>query len=79
MGEVEATDGISGQLPKKEDLNVEGLDLTDEQLDQLFALDPKAWAAEADLTEEYFAQFGDKLPDEMKHQLTELRGRIAKA
>jgi len=79
LGEVEAVDAISGRLPKREDLDLEGLDLTDEQLDQLFALDPKAWGAEADLTEEYFALFGDRLPEELTHQLGLLRERIAKA
>jgi phosphoenolpyruvate carboxykinase (GTP) len=79
MGEVEAVDGISGRLPKREDLNLEGLDVTEQQLDQLFALDPKAWGAEADLTEEYFALFGDKLPEELTRQLAALRERIAQA
>ncbi len=79
LGEVEAVDGISGRLPKREDLDLEGLDLTDEQLDQIFALDPKAWGAEADLTEEYFALFGERLPEELTHQLGLLRERIAKA
>jgi phosphoenolpyruvate carboxykinase (GTP) len=79
LGEVEAIPGITGQLPLRQDLNLEGLDLTDEQLDQLFALDPKAWGAEADLTEEYFALFGDKLPAELSNQLASLRERIASA
>jgi len=79
LGEADAVPAISGQLPKREDLTLDGLDLTEDQLDQLFALDPKAWGAEADLTEEYFAQFGEKLPAEMTHQLAELRGRIAQA
>ena len=78
-GEVEAVDAISGRLPKKEDLNLEGLDLSDDTFEKLFALDPKAWAAEADLTEEYFAQFGDKLPAELTEQLGKLRERIAAA
>ena len=79
LGEVEAVDGISGRLPKREDLNLDGLDVTEQQLDQLFALDPKAWGAEADLTEEYFALFGEKLPAELTRQLEALRGRIAEA
>ena len=78
-GEVDATDAISGRLPKLEDLNVDGLDLAEGQLDALFALDPEAWAKEADLTEEYFAQFGDKVPQELHDQLAALRERIAKA
>ena len=79
VGEVDAEPGISGQLPKREDLNLDGLDLSDDQLDQLFALDPKAWGAEADLTQQYFAQFGERLPPEMTNQLSMLRTRIAQA
>ncbi len=78
-GEVEAVDAISGRIPVAGDLNVEGLEMSDADLTNLFALDPKAWSAEADLTEEYFAQFGDKLPAELTEQLAALRERIAKA
>ena len=78
-GEVDAVDAISGRLPRFEDFNLEGIDVSQEQFEKLFALDPKAWKAEADLTEEYFAQFGDKLPAELTEQLAELRERIAKA
>ena len=53
--------------------------LVSEYLAALFALDPQAWAEEADLTEEYFAQFGDKLPERLTSQLGKLRERIAQA
>ena len=76
LGEVDAKDAISGRLPLKGDLNTEGLDLSDETLDQIFALDPAAWAKEADLTEEYFKQFGKKLPQALKDRLDDLRDRI---
>ncbi len=75
-GEVEAVDAISGRLPKTEDLNVEGLDLDQATLDAIFELDPQAWSTEADLTEEYFAQFGDDVPAELHDQLSKLRERI---
>ena len=75
-GEVEAEDGINGRLPKTEDLNLEGLDLSDEVVAELFHLDPDAWAKEADLTEEYFQQFGDKLPKTVTDELAKLRTRI---
>jgi phosphoenolpyruvate carboxykinase (GTP) len=75
--EVGAADAISGRIPRPGDLNVEGLDITDSDLAALFALDPGAWSAEADLTEEYFAQFGDRLPPELLTQLDHLRQRIA--
>ena len=47
------------------------------QLHKLFALDPNAWSREADLTEEYFGQFGDRVPEELYNQLDLLRDRIA--
>jgi phosphoenolpyruvate carboxykinase (GTP) len=45
----------------------------------MYTIDPDAWAAEADSTEEYFSQFGDRLPQAIKDQLTALRARIAAA
>ncbi len=78
-GEVDAVDALNGRQPLRGDLNLDGLDLTGEQLDELFALDPAAWAAEADLTEEYFAQFGDRLPPALTDELEALRRRIAEA
>jgi len=75
-GEVGAVDAISGRLPRSGDLNLGGLEITKAELDALFALDPEAWGVEADLTAEYFAQFGDKLPAELTDQLADLRERI---
>ncbi|MFT4215797.1 MAG: phosphoenolpyruvate carboxykinase (GTP) [Micropruina sp.] len=78
-GEVDAVDSLNGRLPRRDDLNLDGLDLTDEQLDELFALDPAAWAQEADLTQEYFEQFGDRVPAALTEELEALRRRIAEA
>lgn len=75
-GEVEAVDGVTGRYPKKEDMNFDGLDITDEQFEKLFKVEPERWAAEADLTEEYFKQFGDKVPAELVDQLNNLRTRV---
>ena len=78
-GEIGAVDALSGHIPAPGDLNLEGLDITDAQLAALFELDPDAWDVEAALTEEYFAQFGDRIPDALQKQLWYLRERIAKA
>lgn len=79
LGEVEAKDALSGRLPHPEDLNLDGLDLDAETVEAIFALDPEAWDVEADLTEEYFEQFGDKVPERLRKQLQSLRDRIAAA
>ena len=78
-GEVEAVDVLNGRQPLRADLNLDGLDISDEQLDELFTLDPQAWAQEADLTEEYFARFGDRLPAALTAELEALRQRITEA
>ena len=79
-GQVEAIDGVTGRYPKFEDFNLEGLEEVDEAAwNKLFAIDPEAWAAEMDSTEEYLAQFGDKVPAEITAQLAKFRERIAAA
>ena len=79
-GQVEAIDGVTGRYPKFEDFNLEGLDEVDEAAwNKLFAIDPEAWAAEMDSTEEYLAQFGAKVPAEITAQLAKFRERIAAA
>ena len=79
-GQVEAIDGVTGRYPKFEDFNLDGLDEVDEAAwNKLFAIDPEAWATEMDSTEEYLAQFGDKVPAEITAQLAKFRERIAAA
>lgn len=80
-GEVDAIPGITGLYPKFEDFNLDGLEdeVTEVEWNKMYAVDPDAWAAEADDDEEYFKQFGDKVPAEVAEQLTKLRERIAAA
>jgi phosphoenolpyruvate carboxykinase (GTP) len=76
-GEVDAVDAISGRIPDPADLNLTGLDLSDEQVEKLFAFDDEAWTTEAEVTAEYFAQFGDHTPAALYGQLDKLKARIA--
>ena len=78
-GEVEAIDGVTGRYPHFEDFNLQGLDIDEAKWAKLFEIDPDAWAAEMDDTEEYFSQFGDKLPAAITEQLAKFRARIAAA
>lgn len=76
-GDVTGETTLIGRVPAEGELKLEGIDVTDEQLTKLFAVDPTSWLQECELTEEFFAQFGDRLPTEMKHQLDALRGRLS--
>lgn len=74
--ETDVVPSAVGHLPAEGSLNLDGLTISDEQLEQIFAVERDSWMAEADLTEEYFAQFGDHLPVELRQQLVELRQRL---
>lgn len=65
-----------GGVPRNGELNVEGLDLPEADLAELFRMDTDELEAEADDVERFFATFGDKLPAELRHQLSHLRSRI---
>ncbi|MGY6498401.1 MAG: phosphoenolpyruvate carboxykinase (GTP) [Microcella sp.] len=65
-----------GGIPRAGELNVEGLDLPEEDLAELFRMDTDELEAEAHDVERFFATFGEKLPAELRHQLSHLRSRI---
>jgi phosphoenolpyruvate carboxykinase (GTP) len=74
--EVGASEAAIGNLPLIEDLNLDGLQITDAQLAEIFRVDQVAWKQEADLTENYFDQFGEHLPAAMTRQLEVLRSKL---
>lgn len=74
-----AIDSPLGSLPAPGALNVDGLDLDEHALAELFRVDPAAFAHEADDIEEFFASFGDRLPVELSRQLELFRSRLSAA
>jgi len=78
-GEVAAVDSPIGRLPIVSDLNLEGIDVPQQDLDELFTVDPAAWAQEADSTEGFYDTFGDTLPAALRTELASLRYRLAQA
>jgi len=78
-GSADARETPIGRLPVDGDLNVDGLDLTPEQLAELFSVEPKTWLDEAELTAQYYEQFGSHVPDELRAQLAAMRARLEAA
>lgn len=74
---VDAVETAIGYEPKPEDINTEGLDIDSNVIKDLLSVDKNLWKEEADGIEEFFNQFGDKLPEEMKAQLNGLKDRLA--
>jgi len=75
-GVVGAEETAIGRQPLPGDLDVSGLELTAEQLAELFTVDPEPWLAECRLTEEYFEKFGERVPPGLWKQLSDLSTRL---
>jgi len=74
--EAEGIDSPVGVLPNREDLPLDGLAITESDLDALFDVDKSSWLAECDLTEEYFSQFDGRVPPELQAELANLKSRL---
>ena len=75
-GKADAHDSEIGLLPTASDIDTTGLDMSAEDLDALLSVDKEAWKEDVENIKEYFAQFGDRLPAEIKHQLEVLDGNL---
>ena len=77
-GKVDAVESEIGYLPKPEDIDLTGLE--DEKVDikGLLTIDKQVWLEDVANIEEYFAQFGDKLPKEMADELAKLKANLSK-
>ena len=76
-GKVGANETAIGYLPKKEDLNLTGLDISDDTLTELLSIDKEVWLKETEGIGEFFAKFGDKLPKELAEELDNLKKRLS--
>jgi phosphoenolpyruvate carboxykinase (GTP) len=78
-GRVEGIESPLGILPKMEDLNLAGLDISTKELAELFNIDKNSWLEECKLTDEYFEMFGDRIPEELDAELKGLKERLVKS
>ncbi|HVT65775.1 MAG TPA: phosphoenolpyruvate carboxykinase (GTP) [Mycobacteriales bacterium] len=76
-GTAEAVDTPIGRLPSREALDVDGLGLTDEQLDLLLTVDVETWREEAALVHPHYERFGSHTPKALWDQLAELESRLS--
>ena len=75
-GKVDAVETAIGYEPKPEDINLEGMDFTVDQLKGILEIDKDLWRQEADGIEEYYKKFGDRVPKELRDELAALRKRL---
>ena len=73
---VDAVESPIGFLPKAEDINIEGLDITIDTIKELLTVDKANWVEEVKGIEEFYAQFGDRLPKELEEELAKLKAKL---
>jgi phosphoenolpyruvate carboxykinase (GTP) len=78
-GEVPAIESPIGRLPRTEDLDLDGIDVPQADLDALFAIDTASWLREAELTEEFYQTFDGRVPAPLWAELAALRYRLQRA
>ena len=66
-----------GLLPSIGDLDLEGLDISPDALDELLTVDDHAVRAQLPQIEEHLAKFGDQLPDDIRAEFDKLKERLA--
>ena len=79
-GKVDADECAIGYIPKVDDIDITGLDMTKEQLQDLLTIDNNEWIKDVEDPDtgikKYFAQFGDMLPQEMADELAALEANL---
>jgi phosphoenolpyruvate carboxykinase (GTP) len=75
-GDADAARTPIGDVPRPADLNLEGLDIAPERLEQLLSVDPEQVRGELEQTREHLEQFGDRLPRELWDQFEALERRL---
>ncbi len=73
---VDAKEVPIGYVPYAKDINIEGLDITEETVEDLLSVDKETWKEEAKGIEEFYEQFGDRLPKELREELNTLKSKL---
>ena len=75
-GKAEAVDTPIGYLPAPGAIDTNGLDVTEEQMEELLKVDVQEWLNEIGSIREHYERFGDRLPAVLSEELAALEARL---
>ena len=75
---VDAQDTEIGYIPYPKDININGLDITENQMKDILSVDKEAWLKEAKEIKEFYKKFGSKLPKELAEEADKLEKKLEK-
>lgn len=75
---VGAVETAIGYVPKAEDINIEGLDISIDTIKDLLTVDKESWKEDIDNIKEFYAGIGARVPKEMYDELAILEANLNK-
>ncbi|GAA2095807.1 phosphoenolpyruvate carboxykinase (GTP) [Brevibacterium salitolerans] len=75
-GTAEAVETPLGYAPAEGGLDLDGLDISQEQVSKALAIKPEEWAAELASIDEWYDELGSHVPAELRAEVGELRERL---
>jgi phosphoenolpyruvate carboxykinase (GTP) len=78
-GHGEAQETRIGYVPARNGLTLDGLQISAEALSNLLEVNPEDWQGELEDTQQFFAKFGDRLPQELRDEHRRLAQRLETA
>ena len=77
-GKVDARETAIGYVPYANDINIEGLDITEDTVNELLSVDNEAWLADVENIKEFYDMIGGTVPCELREELSALKARLSK-
>jgi len=78
-GKAEAVETPIGLVPRKQDLDVSGLNMDASTLETLLSIDPSAWRQEVDAIGKYLDEYGSRVPSQLREELQGVAKRLESA
>jgi phosphoenolpyruvate carboxykinase (GTP) len=76
-GRAGAKEEAIGNLPRPQDLNLAGLDIKPEVVEELLSVKQEAWRKELHDIRQYLAEFGSRTPGQLYSELEEVEERLS--
>ncbi len=75
-GKVDAVECEIGYLPKPEDIDTEGLDISMDTMKELLSVDKASWIEDLDSIKAFYAKIGNTMPKELLDELATLEKNL---
>jgi len=75
-GKVSAKETPIGLMPRLSDVDLKGCDVPASTMEKLLEVNPQEWKKEAEGIEQFYNQFGNRLPDVLKQHLQKLKAGL---